>query len=114
MMDARHGGNPSALSPAQQQEAADLWEAGELTGTQIGARFGVSKSTIIGLAHRRGWLPRGVALGAGVTTIFDRMDALEAAFNAVLRENPPGKGRVKESAAEVRAQSHQNYRVSSA
>ena len=34
--------------------ARELWDEG-VSGTDIGKRFGVTKSAVVGLAHRRGW-----------------------------------------------------------
>lgn len=49
----------TTLSEEQLQEARRLWTEEPTTATEIGLRFGVSKNTIIGLAHRRGWLRHG-------------------------------------------------------
>lgn len=96
MTGASHGGKPSTLSPERQAEAKRLWQAGELSAAAIAAEIGTTKNAILGMVHRRGWGSRAEAW-AEPQTIFDRMDALEATFNAVLRENPPGKGRVAQT-----------------
>lgn len=89
----------TALSAEQVSEAKHLFEGGSETTAQIGARFGVSKNTIIGLARRRGWISgnktRGGPRGPEPSTLFQRMDALEAMMEAMLKENPPGFGRIK-------------------
>lgn len=76
--------DPALLIPMQH-----LWEeAPELSVTDIGKRLGVSKNTVIGQAHRRNWKRRRVT-GSEPTTLHDRMDALDAALNAVLAETRP-------------------------
>ena len=65
-------------------EARWLWESSDLTSRQIGARFGVSKNTIIGLARRRGWEPRGVVRPKSTTV--DRLEDLHRYMDRVLEE----------------------------
>jgi hypothetical protein len=93
------GGFPGALSPADQEKARELYEAGELTTAAIGARFGVSKNVIIGLAKRH-WHQRRVV--ERPLTLLDRMDALEARGRAVFDALPPGYGRVQAQPPETR------------
>lgn len=72
------------LSSAEEAVAQQFWEASEETAEQIGARFGVSKSTIIGIAHRRRWNRRR---GSAPTSLHERLDGLERRCMAVIRAN---------------------------
>jgi hypothetical protein len=96
------GSNISSLSPEQQAEAKRLWQDTELPASAIAARIGTTKNTILGLGlvHRRGWGNRADWRGPEPTTLFDRMDVLEANLNAVLAAYPPGYGVVKVSKVE--------------
>ncbi len=77
---------PSAITPAQEPEAWELWETSGLTAAAIGAHFGVSKNTMIGVATRRGWVKKNCVVPASEPiTLMQRMDALDAAMQAVLR-----------------------------
>ena len=64
-------------------EAAALWSAGELSAAEIGRKFGVTKNTIISLAHRRVWIR--LADGSA-RTLDDRLDAVWTKFRATLKE----------------------------
>lgn len=89
------------LTPAQRAEAKRLWHDTDETAAAIGKRLGVSKSTIIGIAARDGWLerqggrrPRGGPPPLRVrddsdrpSTVFDRMAALHAMMDRVLDES---------------------------
>lgn len=84
-------------------EARVLWQAGQRSA-DIGARFGVSASTVSGLAARRGWGrhpvgPCAVASAPAARTLFDRCAALHASMDALLAEcraiptvKPTGRG----------------------
>lgn len=78
-------GRPAKYSADILREMQDLWEEGDLTALEIGKKFGLSKSTVLGLAHRHEWSPRGEP-GRIPTTLPQRMDALNARMDQVLRE----------------------------
>lgn len=63
-----------------------LWEQTPMTAREIAALHGTTKNAVIGRAHRRGWLRYG---SRPVTTMIDRMAALEARLAAVLAETAP-------------------------
>lgn len=88
------GNAVSRISLELQDDARRLWQDTELSASAIGAQLGTTKNTVLGLAHRRGWGLRGVPLEPEPTTLGQRMDALNATMDAVLRENPPGRGRI--------------------
>lgn len=64
-------------------EAERLLAAG-LSMSQVGARFGVSKSVIKGVAARRGWETSPPTHEAPIRTTADRLDALHAKMDAVV------------------------------
>lgn len=66
-------------------EIRRLWAEGALSAAQIGARFGCSKSTVIGLVHKRKHKPRAPRPAAPATTL-DRLAALNAAMDRVMAE----------------------------
>lgn len=66
-------------------EAERLLAAG-ISMSQVGARFGVSKSVIKGVASRRGWETSPPTHEAPIRTTADRLDALHARLDAVLAE----------------------------
>jgi hypothetical protein len=73
-----------------------LWEhAPELTAARIAERFAdMTKNTVIGQAHRRGWQPRRKRYEP--STVYTRCDALDAVLDAVLAETRPHvEGRTK-------------------
>lgn len=84
-------------------EARVLWQAGHRSA-DIGARFGVSKSVVSGLARRRDWgvhpsVADQLADEPPVRTLFDRCAALHASMDALLAEclaiptvKPTGRG----------------------
>lgn len=93
---ARRGGiqagNPPTFDPAILPKMQVLWETSDLTAAQIGERLGVSKNVVIGQAGRRGWV-KGNDHTEGdrlkpITTMMQRLDALHATLDAVLRDNP--------------------------
>ena len=76
-------------------EAEAMWDDGE-TAKVIALKFGVTKNTVVGLARRRGWTPKestwiGHQRGPGSnkprsSTLFTRLDAIHAKFDAVMKE----------------------------
>ena len=69
--------------PDREARIRELWEDGEVTAADIGRKFGLSKSAVIGLAQRRGWHPRGTDRLVSTTTTMSRLDAIHAKFDAV-------------------------------
>lgn len=67
-------------------EAEALWDEGELSAAQIADKFGVTKNTLLGIAHRRDWSPRGIGKYETVRTTSDRLNALHAMLDATLVE----------------------------
>ena len=67
-----------------------LWEGGpEPSAAQIAERFaGMTKNTVIGQAHRRGWRPRREP-PPEPSTIYDRLAAHHAKLDRVLAETRP-------------------------
>ena len=92
---------PSGITPEQIALAKSWWhdESLGMTAEAIGDRFGVSKSTILGLAHRGKWASRRRELkpyakrtaltivNGGPSTLFTRMAALDAIMDRCLAEN---------------------------
>lgn len=76
------------MTPDQHAKAREMWEAGRTAG-QIAQRLGVTRNAIIGLANRGKWPPHGEAqqwlTGPEPTTLFERLDALHAKFDAVVK-----------------------------
>lgn len=67
----------------------DLWENHpELTAEDIASMFGVTKSTIIGRANRRGWARAGTVIDIP-PTMFDRLASIHAKMDRVLVETAP-------------------------
>lgn len=96
----------TALSPDALSRMRALWEGSpELTAAAIGERFGVSKSAVIGQADRRRWRPRGAPPGPVTSTLFQRLDAINARMDAVIEETRAAVAadRAKRSAAKVAA-----------
>ena len=76
-------GPPPKYDAVMLAEMRRLWEETKKPASEIGLLFGVTKSTVIGQAHRRGWSPRVVFR---TRTLDDRMNALHAALDKVLAE----------------------------
>ena len=75
----------SGLSAEVLSEIKHLWENTELTATEIGARYGVSRTSIIGYAQRGEW----VSFTPGTyhkaeTTLASRLDALHKTMDQLL------------------------------
>ncbi len=77
-------GPPLKYDEATLAEMRRLWEETDKPAAEIGQLFGVSKSTVIGQAHRREWLLRGSF--SRVRTLDQRLDAYHAALDKVLAE----------------------------
>lgn len=75
-----------ARDKANDAELRHAWENSKLTASEIGRLYGISKNTIIGLARRNGWRPRGDLLGPPVPTMLDRLAALNAAMDKLMVE----------------------------
>ncbi len=78
---------------AWEAEARRLWNSGVGSASELAHRFGVSKSVIVGLAHRQGWAVRNPGrVGARPEdetpqrTTEDRIVALHARMDAVVAE----------------------------
>ena len=82
--DGRGGTNP--IIREWEAEAEALWDEGELSAAEIAAKFRVTKNTLLGIAHRRNWSPRGLGKHEVVRTVDDRLDALHEKFDATLIE----------------------------
>jgi hypothetical protein len=85
-------GNTPKYSAATLEQMRAMWEETEMTAAQIGARFGLSKSTVIGQASRRRWRERYTP-AADYRTFAQRIDALHAEMDRVLAETR-GVGRI--------------------
>lgn len=76
------------MTPAQVAKAEQLITSTNLSLNKIAKQVGVTKSTIIGLRHRRGWLRPGEdAIPERieqVRTTQDRLDALHAQMDDIL------------------------------
>lgn len=70
---------------------------------QIGRRLGVTKNTIMGLRHRRGWLrpDESAKPEPPIRTTNDRLDALHAAMDQVLETTRPVITRIRRLKAEA-------------
>ena len=87
---------PRGVLTPEQVETARMWyEEDGLTMDEIAARLGVSKGVITGHAARAYWVKVGLAERPSrprimpevpVTTLFERMNALEAEMTRVLKE----------------------------
>ena len=79
-----------SLTEEQLAEVRRLWEDTPATAAQIAAQFNTTKNVVVGLAHRRGWtsFTEGTHHKVFETTL-ERMDRLDAAMDAVLRETEP-------------------------
>lgn len=75
-----------------------LWDETDISATMIGEQFGMTKNAIIGMASRGNWRQRQRGGDNRPSTLADRMGVLHAMMDRVLRENPPGKGRLTERA----------------
>lgn len=75
------------LTVEQKVEIRHLWERTPMTAKEIGLKFGVSSSTIIGMAHRRGWTSfnPGHESASSKTTTADRLDALHNSMDQLLK-----------------------------
>ena len=82
----RYGRSPDPIIREWEAEAEALWDEGELSASEIAAKFGVTKNTLLGIAHRRDWSPRGIGKHEAVRTLNDRLDALHAMLDATLVE----------------------------
>lgn len=80
------------MTAEQKAEARRLWDRGELSASEIAKAIGITKNTIIGMAHRGSWVRRGPYQRVP-TTLFERCDALHARLDAVLRATK-GVGRI--------------------
>lgn len=77
--------NRPKFPPALLPEMRRLWEeCPELRARAIGVLLGVTKNTVIGQAHRRGWKLRGELRSASEATMQGRLDALHADLDRVL------------------------------
>ncbi len=74
----------AAHSPETVEEIRRFWENSDFTSAEIGAHFGISKNTVIGLANARRWASRKPPPQSAAPTMIERLDALEAKFNAVV------------------------------
>ena len=80
----------------------ELWEFSPMSAKEIGARFRTTKNSVIGQAHRGGWEPRRQSPGPEPTTIFERLDAINARMEQVLADTRPFvEGRKKMVIADV-------------
>lgn len=78
---------PSPVIRPWEDEAQRLWEIEGETAAAIAKRYGVTKSTVIGLAHRRGWATKREPLGPEPRTLHDRMDALRDMMDALVAKS---------------------------
>lgn len=77
------------LTAEQKAEIRHLWENTPQTAPQIGAAYGVTKSVIVGMAHRAGWVSFNLSYrppDPEPKTLHDRIDALNAVMDGVLAE----------------------------
>lgn len=88
--------DPVLLEPMRQ-----LWEETSLSAAQIAEALNVTKSTVIGHAHRRAWKPRK-PWASEPTTIHQRLDAHHAKLDKVLADTRPHvEGRKKSVIADA-------------
>jgi hypothetical protein len=79
------GQPPNPIIKAHEAEIRHAWEKTPESASKIAARFGVTKSVVIGYAQREGWISfRPGTWSDKPRTIFDRLDALHARMDAVL------------------------------
>lgn len=68
-------------------EAQILWETTEISAREIALKFGVSKNTLLGVAHRRDWRERGGTRSEPPPrTLHDRLDVIWAKFEKQMAE----------------------------
>ena len=80
----------------------ELWDTrSDMSAAAIALELGVTKNVVMGRASRGGWSSRehlrsvgsGRDVGPEPRTLFQRLDALDAALDAVLAQYPSGYGR---------------------
>jgi hypothetical protein len=77
--------NLPRFDPALLVPMRELWEQSlDISAARIAGRFSVTKNTVIGQAHRRGWAPRKIVIEP--RTLHDRMDEAHARMDAVIAE----------------------------
>jgi hypothetical protein len=74
---------PRKRTPGEEEAIRQEWEETRSTASEIGAKHGIAKCGVIGLARRRGWVRFG---SERQRTTFDRCDAWDAYMDRVLRE----------------------------
>lgn len=90
ILSPRGGYQPTfPLTPDQLDQMRRLWEgAPELSARLIAEEFVVTKNTVIGHAHRKGWKPRKDC-PKEPSTLYQRLDAHKARLDQVLAETRP-------------------------
>lgn len=105
------------MTPAQIAKVEKLVTTTDLSFAQIAKQVGVTKSTIIGLRHRRGWLRPGEgAIPERIAqdrTTQDRLDALHTQMDDVLaatrQRKPPQQRVITDSARGPRISKHRYH-----
>lgn len=83
---ANRGPGPFWSAENRIERFCDLWESG-MTTAKIAGELGTTKNAVIGMRSRLA-LDERLPVGPEPTTIFQRLDAMNAAMDRVLRENP--------------------------